>query len=85
MVRLIETTNVYEDDYGKFETNMELQFMLSRPNTDAKYWFKDLHGNEVIIAEAQPYENKENGNYVKWLWQRDINERLVAMKAKDRP
>ena len=64
MVRLVKTINVYEDDKGKFETNMELEFILDRPNRERQYYFKDAYNNSVIIDEAQHYENGEN--YVKW-------------------
>ena len=64
MVRLVKTINVYEDDKGKFETNMELQFILARPNKERQYWFKDDYDNDVVLDEAQHYENGEN--YVKW-------------------
>lgn len=64
MVRLVKTINVYEDDKGKFETNMELEFIIARPNKERQYHFKDAYNNSVIIDEAQHYENGEN--YVKW-------------------
>ena len=64
MVRLVKTINVYEDDKGKFETNMELEFIIARPNKELQYHFKDAYNNSVIIDEAQHYENGEN--YVKW-------------------
>ena len=65
MVRLVKSVNVYEDDKGRFETNMELEFMLSRPNKERQYHFKDAYGNSVVLGEARHYENGEN--YVKWL------------------
>lgn len=64
MVQLVKTINVYEDDKGRFETNMELEFVLCRPNKERQYYFKDAYGNGVVIDEAQHYENGEN--YVKW-------------------
>lgn len=65
MVRLVKTTNVYEDDKGRFETNMELEFIMARPNKERQYHFKDAYDNSVVLDEAQHYENGEN--YVKWL------------------
>ena len=65
MVRLVKTTNVYEDDKGRFETNMELEFIIARPNKERQYYFKDAYDNSVVLDEAQHYENGEN--YVKWL------------------
>ncbi len=64
MVRLVKTTNLYEDEKGRFETNMELEFIMARPNKERQYYFKDAYGNSVILDEAQHYENSEN--YVKW-------------------
>ena len=65
MVRLVKTTNLYEDDKGRFETNMELDFIMVRPNKERRYYFKDAYDNGIVLDEAQYYENGEN--YVKWL------------------
>lgn len=65
MVRLVNTINVYEDDKGRFETNMELEFIMSRPNKRPQYYFKNTYGNSVVIDGPQYYEHGEN--YVKWL------------------
>ena len=64
MVQLVKTINVYEDEKGTFETNMELDFIISWLNKKRTYYFKDKYGNNVVLDEAQPYENDEN--YVKW-------------------
>ena len=64
MVRLVKTTNVYEDEKGTFETNMELEYIISWPNKGRTYYFKDPYDNEIVLDEAQHYENGEN--YVKW-------------------
>ena len=64
MVKLVKTINVYEDEKGKFETNMELQFIMCRPNKERQYWFKDEFGNDVVLDECQHCDH--GNNYVNW-------------------
>ncbi len=64
MVKLVKTINVYEDEKGKFGTNMTLDFILSRPGKERTFYFTDPYGNNVVLDEKQHYENGEN--YVNW-------------------
>ena len=64
MVNLIKRTNVYEDEKGKFETNMELQFIITRPGKERQFWFTNPNGYDVVLVECEEYKDGEN--YVKW-------------------